>query len=79
MRWQPKHKYGDYRVIGRFLWIPTQDFLGREEMRWWVWAKYVQKFLGYMCGIFPVWSLPYKWADDLPEGNITFSQYQALE
>lgn len=79
MKWKPKYKYGDYRVAGRFLWLPMRDFLGQGEVRWWVWARFVQKFLGYALGVFPLWSLPYKWADNLPEGDITFDQYEALK
>lgn len=78
MRWNLRYKYGDYRVIERFLWLPMHDFLGTGEVRWLVRAKFAQKCIGHFLGLFTEWSVPYKWADDLPVGDITFSQYDAL-
>ena len=78
MRWKPtgKYKYGDYRVGRVFLFLPRADFNG--ETRWLEWAKAAQKCIGHWAWIFPMWSLPYSWADDLPVGDISFAQYLAL-
>ena len=57
MRWLPKqkHKYGDLRIVRRFLWLPTCAGMQEPtEWRWLEWAWIQQQWIDCL-----VWSLPY--------------------
>ena len=61
-----RRKYGDRRIVPRFLWFPTRAWLeDPPSWRWLEWAWIEQKYLA------PGWSLVYYWA----KGPTDFHRY----